>query len=180
MNDTTIAQTFIESTIRIFENYRELAERAMTQIADDDLFVSSGQTNSIAVQVKHLSGNMLSRWTDFLTSDGEKSWRDRDGEFVGDYDNRAQMMEAWDRGWTCLLNAIKVLKPEDLEKTVFIRSEGHSVIEAIHRQMAHYAYHAGQIVHIAKQQAGENWQTLSIPKGGSQQFNEQKFAKPKA
>ena len=178
MNDTTIASNFFQSSIKIFEDYRRLAERAMEQIADDKLFIAHGQTNSIAVQVKHLSGNMLSRWTDFLTSDGEKTWRNRDNEFVGDYQNRTEMMEAWDKGWTCLLNTLKKLKPNDLEKKVFIRNEGHTVIEAVHRQMAHYSYHVGQIVHIAKELAGEHWQTLSIPKGGSKAFNKEKFSKP--
>ncbi len=176
MKNISIAENFIQSSTKIFENYRKLAERAMAQITNADLFFSTGETNSIAVQVKHLSGNMLSRWTDFLTSDGEKSWRDRDGEFTADYQNRKDMMEAWDKGWACLLDSMHTLKPEDLEKAVFIRNEGHSVIEAIHRQMAHYAYHVGQIVHIAKQLAGENWKTLSIAKGGSTQFNKEKFS----
>lgn len=133
-------------------------------------------SNSISVIVKHLWGNMTSRWTNFLTEDGEKSWRDRDAEFESSITSRVELMEKWDQGWKVFLNAIKELKNEDLEKTVYIRNEGHTVIDAIHRQVAHYSYHIGQIVYLGKIIKGEDWDCLSIPRNKSEDYNRKKFA----
>jgi hypothetical protein len=150
-----------------------LAEKAIGQIEDEHLFaVLDPEANSIAVIMKHVAGNMRSRWTDFLTSDGEKPDRDRDREFVPDpQDTRAKVLSAWDDGWSRVFRAVSSLTPEDLGKTVQIRGEGHSVVEAINRQMTHYAAHVGQIVLLAKHYAGSNWQSLSIPRGKSRELD---------
>lgn len=135
-------------------------------------------SNSIATIVKHLWGNMMSRWTDFLTTDGEKEWRQRDSEFENDITTRDEMMQKWNEGWSCLFNVIRTLTAADLGKMIYIRNLGHTVTEAINRQLAHYPYHVGQIVFIARMAAKE-WINLSIPKGQSQEYNKNKFSKPK-
>ena len=122
---------------------------------------------------------MLSRWTDFLTSDGEKEWRNRDAEFENNISSREELLDKWNSGWTCLLDALAELTQEDLQKEIYIRNMGHSVTEAINRQLAHYPYHIGQIVFIGKMACGENWNSLSIPKGKSNTYNTDKFSKPK-
>ncbi|MEO1049275.1 MAG: DUF1572 family protein [Bacteroidota bacterium] len=171
---------YLESIIKQFEYYKMLGDKTMSQLPDEALFWQyNADSNSIAVIVKHLWGNMLSRWTDFLTSDGEKGWRKRDEEFEGDIQDRAVLKEKWEAGWACLFDAIKPLKDEDLNKEVFIRNQGHTVTEAINRQLAHYSYHVGQIVFLGKMLANDQWQSLSIPKGGSRQFNEAKFQQEK-
>jgi hypothetical protein len=137
----------------------------------------NGESNSIAIIVKHLSGNMLSRWTDFLNSDGEKTWRDRDSEFENNIKSRQELLESWNAGWDCLFNALNSIKENDWKKEIYIRNERHTVIDAINRQLAHYPYHIGQIVFIGKMVAGSKWRSLSIPKGDSQIFNAEKFAK---
>ena len=155
-------------------------ERSMAQVPDDKLnWQFNETTNSIATIVKHLWGNMLSRWTDFLTTDGEKEWRKRDDEFENDIDSREAVMRMWNEGWDILLNTMRSLTIDDLEKTVYIRNMGHTVVEAINRQIAHYAHHVGQVVHIGKMIQGDQWQSLSIPKGKSASFNAEKFSKPK-
>ena len=126
---------------------------------------------ALASQARHVAGNLASRWTDFLTADGEKPWRNRDDEFVDSFGSRAELLEAWERGWACLLTALKGLKREDLEKTVLIRGEPHSVPLALERSLGHACYHIGQIVQVARTHAGERWTTLTIPRGGSEHFN---------
>ncbi len=171
---------FLDSSIKQFEYYKMLGEKTFSQLSDEQLlFQYNEESNSIATIVKHLWGNMLSRWTDFLTSDGEKEWRQRDAEFDNDIADRIELLAKWNEGWACLFNAITPLTEKDLTKEVFIRNQGHSVTEAINRQLAHYAYHVGQIVFIGKLMCNENWQSLSIPKGNSIAYNTDKFAQPK-
>ncbi|RYY39328.1 MAG: DUF1572 domain-containing protein [Chitinophagaceae bacterium] len=170
---------YLESVIKQFEYYKLLGEKTFAQISEDDLFWQANEeSNSIATIVKHLWGNMLSRWTDFLVTDGEKEWRDREGEFENDIKDAAELKAKWDEGWGVLLNTLRGLTDADLETIVYIRNQGHTVLEAINRQLAHYPYHIGQIVYIGKLRA-QQWNSLSIPRGGTQAFNEQKFAQPK-
>lgn len=170
---------YLDSAIKQFEYYKMLGEKTMAQIADDKLFWQyNEESNSIATIVKHLRGNMLSRWTDFLTTDGEKEWRNRDDEFEEEVLTRKALADRWNEGWNVLLTTLNSLKEEDLDKIVYIRNQGHTVMEAINRQLAHYPYHIGQIVFIGKMCA-ENWNSLSIPKGNSNQYNAGKFSKPK-
>lgn len=170
-----MSSNYLESVIRQLEYYKLLGEKAMAQVKDDKLtWQASPESNSIATIVKHLWGNMLSRWTDFLTTDGEKSWRDRDAEFENDLISRQDVLDKWNEGWNVCLTTIRALSPADLEKIIYIRNEGHSVMEAINRQLAHYTYHVGQIVFISRMVA-PSWQSLSIPKGNSRSFNESKF-----
>ena len=165
----------LQSARKEFAYYRSLGEKTFAQLPDADLLREPAPgNNSIAVIVKHMHGNMLSRWTDFLTTDGEKVWRQRDAEFVNDTTSREELLARWNEGWTCLFNAIDPLTPEDLERTVQIRTEPHSVQQAIVRQLAHLPYHVGQIVLLGKLFLGEGFQALSIPKGGSQAFNAKK------
>ncbi len=157
--------------IKRFRYYKELGERAMAQLPDEALFWQyNEESNSIAIIVNHLHGNMLSRWTNFLTEDGEKPWRTRDAEFENEIQNREQLRQKWEEGWDCLLKALENLKEEDLSRKVFIRSEAHTVSDAIFRQLAHYAYHIGQMVFLAKMIQNEDWQTLSIARGKSKEY----------
>ncbi len=173
-------QDSFKNCIRLFEYYKSLGEKAMAQVSDDALFhMPDSKSNSISVIVRHLHGNMLSRWTDFLTTDGEKEWRKRDEEFEETLESREEVMKLWDEGWACVLNALHALTPEDFGKTVYIRNQGHSVDDAILRQLAHYAYHVGQIVYLARWLNDGDWQSLSIPKGGSAAFNAEKFSNEK-
>ena len=164
---------FIEATLRELRSLKRAAERAMAQVSDDRFFAAlDPETNSIAVLVKHLSGNMRARWTDFLTTDGEKPWRDRDSEFlIGPDDTRAALFERWEQGWQVLLGALELLGPADLERTVTIRAEPYSVVGAAQRSLSHYSDHIGQIILLAKHFAGTNWKTLSVPRGKSQEHN---------
>ncbi len=172
--------TLLASYQKQFAYYRQLGEKAMAQLSTEALFRDDAAgSNSVAVIVKHLAGNMQSRWTDFLTTDGEKPWRNRDAEFIADFTDRAALESTWAAGWTTLEAAINDLSPEQLASIVYIRNEGHTVAEALNRQLAHYAYHVGQIVLLAKQQQGEAWQSLSIPKGQSNHYNRKKFAEDK-
>ena len=171
---------YISSVKNQFEYYKMLGEKTYDQVTDEQLFWKfNEESNSIATIVKHLSGNMLSRWTDFFTSDGEKEWRKRDEEFENDIQNREDMLKVWNEGWNCLYHVIDHLTADDLEKIIYIRNQGHSVVEAINRQLAHYPYHVGQIVFIGKMVMDEKWKSLSIPKGNSKAFNKEKFDKPK-
>jgi hypothetical protein len=156
-----------------FRRLKELAEKAIAQVTDEELFrLDRPDENSIAIVVKHVAGNLRSRWTDFLTSDGEKPDRNRDAEFViAQGDARAALMERWEAGWETLFAAIRPLTDADLAAKVRIRGEEHTVVQAIHRQLTHYAYHVGQIVLLARHWAGPRWQTLSVPRGGSSAFN---------
>ncbi len=171
---------FLESSRKQFEYYKMLGEKTFDQLSDDQLFWQfNAESNSIATIVNHLCGNMLSRWTDFLTTDGEKEWRNREAEFVSDVKDRTELLKKWNDGWTCLFNALNTLGEHDLTKEIFIRNEGHTVTEAISRQLAHYPYHIGQIVFIGKMLCNEKWTSLSIPKGNSTAYNAKKFAGPK-
>lgn len=162
----------LADALSLFRYYKGMGEKAMAQVDDADLpRVLDAEMNSIALIVKHMAGNMRSRWTDFLTADGEKPDRARDTEFVLPASSRAEMMEQWERGWQCVFDALSPLTDEDLGREVRIRGERHSVIQAINRQLAHYAYHIGQIVLLAKHFRSEHWQSLSIPRNRSAEFN---------
>jgi len=164
--------SYLKDALAIFRQSKRLAEAAMAQVADDQLFtVLDAEANSIATIVKHMTGNMRSRWIDFLTSDGEKPGRDRDSEFVDPLATRAAVLADWESGWACVFSALEPLNDADLTRTVTIRGEAHSVMQAINRQMAHYSYHVGQIVLLAKHFAGDRWQSLSIPRNRSADFN---------
>lgn len=180
LNKAIMSSNYLDSAIKQFEYYKLLGEKTFQQVPDEKLFWQyNADSNSIATIVKHLWGNMLSRWTDFLTTDGEKEWRQRDAEFENDITTREELMAKWNEGWQCLFNAVNSLTDDDLAKTVYIRNQGHTVVDAINRQLAHYPYHIGQIVFIGKMVEGEKWKSLSIPKGKSREFNADKFAKPK-
>jgi hypothetical protein len=173
-------ESYLESARKQFLYYKMLGDKAMEQLPDDALFYKyNEESNSIAVIVNHMAGTMLSRFTDFLTSDGEKEWRNRDEEFDTTLQIRSEVTEKWERGWSCLLNALSELKTEDLEKVVYIRNEGHTVLEALNRQLAHYPYHVGQIVFIAKMIKDSDWKSLSIPRHQSSSYNAVKFAQEK-
>jgi hypothetical protein len=164
--------SYLSSIIKQFEYYKLLGERAMAQLPDDALFWQyNKESNSIAVIVNHIAGNMLSRFTDFLTTDGEKPWRNRDAEFESNFSDRKALLDYWNRGWICLLTTLGNLTEEQLEDIVYIRNEGHTVVEAINRQLAHYAYHIGQLVYIAKMAVHKEWQSLSIPRSKSNDYN---------
>jgi len=173
-------ESYLTSIIKQFEFYKSLGDKTFDQLSFDEmLWQSDENSNSISIIVKHIAGNMLSRWTNFLTEDGEKEWRIRDDEFISNFNSKEAVIAAWESGWFCLFKAIKPLKPEDLENIIYIRNGGHTVTEAINRQLAHYAYHIGQIVFLGKLLKGENWKSLSIPKGDSSKYNQDKFSKDK-
>jgi len=164
--------SYIEDALAVFRYYKKLAERAMEQVGDERLFeVLDSEANSIAIIVKHMTGNMRSRWTDFLTSDGEKPNRDRDSEFVEPPATRAALLAEWEDGWSRLFGALESLSEADLGRTITIRGEAHSVMQAINRQLAHYPHHVGQIVLLAKHFACDHWQSLSVPRNKSGEFN---------
>ena len=163
--------SYLTDALSLFRQYKRQAEMAMEQVADQDLTRTlDPESNSIATIVKHMVGNMRSRWTDFLTSDGEKPDRDRDTEFENPPDSREQLMNAWESGWKLVFAAVEPLTEADLGRTITIRGEAHSVMQAINRQLLHYAAHAGQIVFLAKHLASEHWKSLSIPRGKSAEF----------
>ena len=165
--------SYLEDSLALFHHYKKLADGAMAQISDDQLANAlDGEMNSIAVIVKHMAGNMRSRWTDFLTTDGEKPDRDRDQEFLAPPAGRDAILRMWEDGWSLVFQALEPLTDQDLTRTVTIRGEAHSVMQAINRQVAHYAYHCGQIVFLAKHFRADGWQSLSVPRGGSAGFNE--------
>jgi uncharacterized protein DUF1572 len=175
----SISAQFLSAVINAFEANKRLADRAVAQVPDDKLHVALDEhTNSIAVIMKHVAGNLISRWTDFLTTDGEKPWRNRDDEFFDSFGSRSEVLESWERGFSCLRAALTSLDPEDLEKTVVIRGELHSVPLAMERSLAHTCYHIGQIVQVARIHAQDKWQTLTIPRGGSAQFNQANWGQP--
>ena len=166
--------SYLEDSLALFSYYKTLAERAMQQVTDEQLFVTLDQeANSIALVVKHMAGNMRSRWTDFLTSDGEKPGRNRDSEFEHPPATRKELMESWEQAWSCVFRALEPLSDADLARTVMIRGEAHSVLQAVNRQVAHYAYHVGQIVFLAKHFAQDQWQSLSVPRNRSYDFNQE-------
>ena len=168
---------FLPSARKQFAYYQLLGEQALAQVPDEALnWQPNAACNSLASIVKHLAGNMRSRWTDFLTTDGEKPWRDREAEFDNDLTTRAAILAAWETGWHCLFAALDALTEADLERIIYIRNQGHTVLEAINRQLAHYPHHVGQLVLMGKLVQGEAWQSLSIPRGNSAAFNAGKFA----
>lgn len=158
--------------IKRFEYYKMLGDKSFEQLSDEQIFWQfNEESNSIAVIVKHIAGNMLSRWTNFLTEDGEKSWRNRDEEFTNTFKTKAEVLDYWEKGWKCLFEALNQINDENLDSIIYIRNEPHSVIDAVFRQLAHYPYHIGQIVFIAKMLKNEDWETLSIARNKSQDFN---------
>ncbi len=164
--------SYVEDSLAVFRYYKRLADGAMAQVRDEDLFkVLNSNDNSIAIIVKHVAGNMRSRWTDFLTTDGEKPTRDRDSEFVDPPATRTALLDMWESGWACLFGALEPLTDVDLTRTVTIRGEAHSVMQAVNRQVAHYSYHVGQMVLLARQFAGEKWESLSVARNRSAEFN---------
>ena len=165
--------SYLEDSLAIFRNYKKLGERAMEQVTDQQLVIAiDEEANSIAIIVKHMAGNMRSRWTDFLTTDGEKPDRNRDSEFFDPPATRAALMEVWENGWSHVFRALEPLSDADLSRTVTIRGEPHCVMQAINRQIAHYAHHVGQIVLLAKHFAHDRWESLSIPRNRSADFNQ--------
>lgn len=172
--------TFIQSVKKQFTYYKHLGDKTFEQLQEPDFFWQfNPESNSIAVIVKHLWGNMLSRWTDIFTTDGEKEWRNRDSEFEADLNSATEVLEKWEVGWNCLFSTLNSLSESDLNKIIYIRNEGHTVQEAINRQLAHYPYHVGQIVFIGKMIQNEKWQSLSIPRNKSNQYNAEKFSTEK-
>ncbi|HET9823679.1 MAG TPA: DUF1572 family protein [Chitinophagaceae bacterium] len=170
-----IGEEFISTAIRRLKYYKELGEKTFEQLEEKDFhWQPSSESNSIAVIIQHISGNMLSRWTNFLTEDGEKDWRQRDDEFEIHTYSKQQLLEIWDRGWERFFQTLNSLTAEDLLKTIHIRKEALSAIDAINRQLAHYPYHIGQILYIGRMVRNESWKNLSIPKGASQQYNKGK------
>ena len=168
-----ISRHYLDDAIASFRGYKKLAEKALDQITDEEFFVTiDEESNSVAVIMKHLAGNMLSRWTDFLTTDGEKPDRNRDMEFVIEpQTTKGDLLAYWDRGWTCVFAALEPLQPEDFDRKVLIRGEEHTIVQAVNRQLTHYAYHIGQIVFLAKHFRSAEWRSLSIPKNRSAEFN---------
>ena len=175
-----MTQEYLESVKKQFAYYQLLGEKTFAQLSDNQLFWQyNEESNSIASIVKHLWGNMRSRWTDFLSSDGEKQWRDREAEFVNDIKDRADLMCKWQEGWNCLFAALDSLTENNFNTILYIRNQGHTVMEAINRQLAHYPYHIGQIVFIGKMALNDQWSSLSIPRGNSKAYNADKFSQPK-
>ncbi len=170
---TDFAEQYLTNIRLQFRSYRAMAEKAMAQVDDEAFFVVPYHDgNSVAILVKHMAGNMRSRWLDFFTADGEKPDRNRDTEFEIEAESRSDLMAAWARSWDILFGILDPLSPADLGRTITIRSEPHNVIEAVNRQLTHYAYHIGQIVLLARHHAGDDWQTLSVARGATKQFNE--------
>ena len=176
-----INSNYLVSVKNQFLYYKTIGEKAMNQLDENQLFICLNQdTNSIATIVKHLSGNMLSRWTHFLTTDGEKEWRNRDKEFEEFTTTKQDLFLLWDKGWNCFFNALNSIQPDQLSTIIYIRNEGHTVLEAINRQLAHYPYHIGQIIFYAKLLKITDWESLSIPKNQSNNYNDNKFSKEKS
>ncbi len=172
--------SYLESVIKQFDYYKSLGDKTLEQLNFGEIqkeFVKD--SNSIAIIVKHIAGNMLSRWTNFLTEDGEKTWRHRDSEFIDSFQTKAEVLLYWNKGWNCLFDAIRPLQTNQLGDIIYIRNQGHTITEAINRQLAHYAYHVGQIVFLGKLLKGNEWVSLSIPKGQSATYNQEKFSKEK-
>ncbi len=173
-------ENYLESIKKQFIYYKSLGDKTFVQLLDEQLlWQPNGESNSIAIIVNHIAGNMISRWTDFMTTDGEKESRNRDSEFATVIKTREELEMRWESGWRCLFDALEPLEHSDLSKVIYIRNMGHTVTEAINRQLPHYAYHIGQIVFLGKLAKNENWESLSIPKGTSNAYNADKFSKPK-
>lgn len=173
--------SYLSSVKKQFAYYKLVGEKAIDQLEPEQLFISTNDdTNTIATIVKHIAGNMLSRWTDFLTTDGEKEWRQRDQEFENDLKTKEAVMAIWNKGWDCLFTTLNLLQPEQLANIIYIRNEGHTAIEAVNRQLAHYPYHVGQIVFYAKLLKSSDWNSLTIPRNNSNNYNGVKFAQQKS
>lgn len=173
-------ENYLSNVIFEFHRYKTMGDKTFAQLTDEDILWTYSETdNSIAVIVKHMVGNMLSRWTNFLTEDGEKEWREREMEFEAPYDTKNEMLEAWEKGWSCLFDALEKLKTVDFDTKIKIRNEEHTIVEAINRQLAHYPSHVGQLAFIGKMIKGPQWESLSIPKGGSDAFNQKMFGEDK-
>ena len=171
-----MVENYLNGIIKQFNYYKNLGDKTFDQINDSDIHYKPNEyANNVSIIVKHIVGNMLSRWTNFLTEDGEKNWRHRDEEFEDSYISKEEMIAAWEKGWKCLFDAVIPLKEEDLERIIYIRNQGQSVTDAINRQLAHYSYHIGQIVYIGTLIKDNSWQSLSIPKNQSNTFNKKKF-----
>lgn len=171
---------YLESAKKQFAYYRLLGDRTFEQLDEDDIFYQpNSSSNSIAIMVTHLRGNMLSRWTNFLQEDGEKEWRNRDLEFENSIQNKMELLNLWNEGWNCLFDALDEINESNWNQLIFIRNQGHTITEAINRQLAHYSYHAGQIVYLGKLIKDKSWQNLSIPKGKSDDYNSEKFSQAK-
>lgn len=169
----SIEKQFLESIIKRFTDYKKLGDKTFAQLDEKAMHVTPNEaSNSIAIIIQHMHGNMLSRWTNFLTEDGEKPWRKRDAEFEPAQFSKEALLNRWNEGWAVVLNTLSSLTTDDLSKTIYIRNEPHSVVDAINRQLAHYSYHIGQIVFLGKWILSTQWQTLSIPKNGSDIFNQ--------
>jgi Protein of unknown function (DUF1572) len=167
-----IIENYLADAISSFRNYKKLADKSIEQVSDEEFFrLIDAEANSIAIIVKHIAGNLRSRWSEFLTSDGEKADRNRDDEFINNHETRESLLESWEKSWQILFDSIEPLSVEDFAKTVTIRGQKHTICEAINRQMSHYAYHIGQIALLAKHFRSENWQTLSVAKNKSNEFN---------
>ncbi|QHI36062.1 hypothetical protein IMCC3317_14150 [Kordia antarctica] len=176
----SVAENYLESTRKQFVYYKSLGDKTFAQLTDEEIhWQQNADSNSVSIMVKHIVGNMLSRWTNFLTEDGEKEWRHRDTEFEDTYTSKAEMLAAWEKGWKCLFDAINPLEAKDVSGIIYIRNQGHTVMEAITRQLCHYAYHIGQLVYIGTLIRGSEWTSLSIPKGKSTNYNTDKFSKDK-
>lgn len=170
------AQNYLKSTLFEFHRYKTLGNKTFDQLDEEHIhWKYNVSDNSIALIVKHMVGNMLSRWTNFLTEDGEKPWRNRESEFQNPYTTKRDMISAWEKGWNCLFDALKAINEENFLTKIRIRNEEHTILEAVNRQLAHYANHVGQIVLLGKMIKGDQWVSLSIPKGGSETFNNKKF-----
>lgn len=173
-------QNYISSVQKQFEYYKVLGDKTFAQLSEKELlWHSDDDANSIAIIVNHLWGNMLSRWTDFLNSDGEKEWRNRDSEFENVINTKEDLLNKWEEGWHCLFTAIESINENNFNQKVYIRNQAHTIVDAVNRQLCHYAYHVGQIVLLGRIQKKDDWKSLSIPKGGSKAFNADKFSKGK-
>ncbi len=171
-------ENYLSSVKFEFNRYKTMGDKTFAQLTDEDILWTYSETdNSIAIIVKHLVGNMLSRWTHFLTEDGEKPWREREMEFEAPYTSKNDMIAAWEKGWNCLFDALDSIDSSNFDTKIKIRNKEHTVIEAINRQLAHYSSHVGQLVFIGKMLKGPQWKSLSIPKGGSEAFNKKMFGK---
>jgi len=170
-------ENYIKSALFEFQRYKTLGDKTFAQLSDTDIhWVNSEYDNCVAIIVKHMVGNMLSRWTNFFTEDGEKTWRDRETEFVNSYHSKSEMIQSWEKGWKCLFTALESIDSHNFDSEIKIRGEAHTIFEAVNRQLAHYANHVGQIVYIGRMIKGQIWVSLSIPKGKSTDFNEEKFS----
>ncbi len=174
------SENYLSSVKKQFLYYKSLGDKTLNQLNEEELFYSSDESNnSIAIIIKHLWGNMMSRWTNFMTEDGEKAWRKRDEEFILHNESKQTILEKWENGWQTLFNALDSINAQNFSTAIYIRNMGHSIPEAINRQLCHYAYHVGQMVLIAKTLKKEQWQSLSIAKGASKDYNKEKFSKEK-